>query len=131
SAGARLERWTTASRFRRTSFAKSGIRERTSSSFVVISGLRSEGLAADRAVARTQLVGLQAVEDTQRLVGVAADVQVVHRDVLDRVVRVDDESRTQRDAFVPVADAELVDQRTCRVGELPLVQVLQVGMLAT
>src|SRR5262245_8486087 len=129
SSGARVERAITESRFRRMSFAVSGSRCRI--------GVRnsiarppSQRVAADRAVARAQLVGLQAVEDAQHLVRIAANVQVVHRHVLDHVVRVDDEGRAQRDAGLRIAHAELVDQRALDVGKAPVRELVQVLVLA-
>src|SRR5207247_949859 len=92
SSGARLERAMTPSRFRRMSFACSGMRSlmlfRKS---IRLSFSSSKRRAADSPVAGAQLVGLQAVEDAQHFVRVAADVQVVDAHVLDRVVGVDDE----------------------------------------
>src|SRR5436190_24050660 len=87
---------------------------------------RSERLTADRAIARAELVGLQAVEDAQHLLGIAADVEVVDADVLDRVVGIDDERRAQRNAFVLVADSELVDERALRIAEAPVAELRQV-----
>src|SRR5262245_8519845 len=84
SSGARLERASTESRFRRMSFAVSGSRCRIGVRNSIDSP-PSQRIAADRAVARTQLVGLQAVEGAQHLVWIAADVEVVDRHVLDHV----------------------------------------------
>src|SRR5688572_13867802 len=83
-------------------------------------------IAADRAVARAELVRLQAVEDAQDFLGVAADVQVVDRDVLDHVVRVDDERRPQGNTFLLVAHAQLVDERARRIGELVMIEAREV-----
>src|SRR5205809_4870410 len=94
--------------------------------FSVSAKAGSERVAADRAVARAELVGLQAVEDAQHLVGIAAHVEVVHAHVLDRVVRIDDEGGAQGDAFGAVADAELVDERALRVAEAPVAELAQV-----
>src|SRR5271155_2034298 len=86
--------------------------------------------ASDRPIARAQLVGLQAVQNAQHLFRTAADIEVVHRNVLDDVVRIDDERRPQRHPFLGVAHAELVHQRAGDVGELPLVKTPQLGMIA-
>jgi hypothetical protein len=69
---------------------------------------RLERLAADRAVARAQLVGLQRVEHAQHFLRVAADRQVVDRGEADDAVRIDDEGRAQRHAGVLVEDAERI-----------------------
>src|SRR5690242_20145277 len=98
---------------------------------VTKSWTRSERLAADGAVARAELVGLQAVEDAEHFLGVAADVEVVDAHVLDRVVRVDDERRAQRHAFVLVAHAELVDERALRIAEAPVAELREILVVAT
>src|SRR5579862_796383 len=67
-----------------------------------------ERIAANGAVAGAELVRLQTVEDAQNLLGIAADVEVVDGDVLDDVVRVDDERRTQCHALLRIAHAQLV-----------------------
>src|SRR5690606_14646495 len=68
--------------------------------------LRGQGLAADRAVAGAQFVGLQGVDDTQGVRRRAADVQVGDVDVLHDVVRVDHEGGAQGDAFFLVKHAQ-------------------------
>ena len=50
--------------------------------------------------------------------------------MLDDVVRVDDERRAKRHACARVAHAELIDQRARDVGELPLVEALQLRVIA-
>src|SRR5262245_42738554 len=85
----------TAWRLRRMSRASSGICARTDSSFVTMaprSG-RLQGLLARLPVARAELVRLQSIQDAQHLVHTATDRQVVHRDVADDPLRVDDERR--------------------------------------
>ena len=71
---------------------------------------RAEHLFAGRPVAGAQLVGLQRVEDAQRLRRVAADVEAVDGDVLDDVVRIDDERGAEGDMLVAVEDAERLGQ---------------------
>src|SRR5277367_6772022 len=90
----------------------------------------SERRAADAAVARAELIGLQAVEDAQDLFRVAADVEVVHAHVLDRAFGIDDEGRAQRHAFVLVTNAELVDERALRITEAPVAELRQVLVVA-
>jgi hypothetical protein len=86
-------------------------------------------MPADLAVARAQLVGLQAVEYAQRLFRAAPHVEVVHGHVLYGVVGIDDEGRPQRDTCGFFAHAELIDERAGRVGELPVVEAVEVLML--
>src|SRR6185312_8274917 len=93
------------------------------------SGRDRQGVAADAAVARAELVGLQAVEDPQHLLGAAPDVEVVDRHVLDDVVRVDDERCAKRHPFVRIAHAELVDERAPGIAELPLRQLVEILVL--
>src|SRR4051812_26870105 len=61
-------------------------------------------------VAGAQLVGLKRVEDAQSLLRVAADVEAVHRNVLDDVVRIDDERRAIGDSGVRGDDSERAGQ---------------------
>src|SRR5579859_1024455 len=70
------------------------------------SGGRAQNLFALLPVAGAQLPGLEGVEQAQRLVGVAADIEAVDRDVLDRALWVDDEGRAQRHARLGIEDAE-------------------------
>lgn len=72
---------------------------------------------------------MQTVQNTQNFFRVTADVQVVHRNVLDRVVRIDDERGAQCDASFLVAHAELVDQFALDVAERVVVQLVQVLVL--
>ena len=53
--------------------------------------LRSKRFPTDLPVARAELVGLQTVEDAQHFFGIAADVQVIDRYVLNHIVGIDDE----------------------------------------
>src|SRR5918993_84652 len=143
SSGARLERAMTPSRFSRMSLAKSGICSLMvfrNSMVVLVTQAKDlsfacgpwlERLAADRAVAGAELVGLQAVEDAQHLFRVAADVEVVHAHVLYRAFRVDDEGGAQGDAFIAVAHAELIDERALRVAEAPVAELAQVLVVPT
>ncbi len=73
---------------------------------------------------------MQAVEHTQYFFRVAADVQVVHRHVLDNVVRINDECRAQRGPFLRIANAQHIDQRTGRVGKHPVIQPVQILVVA-
>ena len=50
--------------------------------------------------------------------------------MLDHVVRIDDERRAKRHAFAGVTHAELVDERARGVGELPVVQALEIAVVA-
>ena len=63
-------------------------------------------LVAFAPVAGAKFVGLQRVENTQRLGRVAADVESVDRDVLDDVVRIDDEGGAEGDPLFGRQDAE-------------------------
>src|SRR5690348_2406942 len=133
-AGVRLDRLMTASRLSRRSLAYSGMRSLMAWSCMasfLYEGVSpaSKRRASDRPVARAELVGLKAVENAQHLFRIPADVQVVDRHVLDHVVRVDDEGRAQRHAFLG-AHAELIDERAGDVRELPLVEALEIGMVA-
>src|SRR3982751_6283647 len=62
--------------------------------------LRLQHLFARRPVARAELVRLESVEHAESLRRVAADVEAVDRDVLDHIVRIDDEGRAEGDAFI-------------------------------
>ena len=73
-----------------------------SSDFDGTLGRRAQDLFALPPVARAQLVGLERVEDAQRLLRVAADVEAVDRDVLDDIVGIDDEGGAIGDALVAV-----------------------------
>jgi hypothetical protein len=86
----------------------------------------SQSRATDATVARAEFVGLQAVQNAQHFIGVATHVQVVHADVLNGVVRVDDEGGAQGHTGGLVADAELVDQGTGHVGKTPVAKFAQV-----
>src|SRR5690606_38059271 len=92
--------------------------------------LGGQGVAADRAVAGAQFVGLQGVDDAQRVFRRTADVQVGDIDVLDDVVRIDDEGRAQGHAFFFVQHAQGAGQLAAVVGELPDRQLVQVGVVA-
>src|SRR3982750_376892 len=74
------------------------------------SGRRAQNLLAFLPVAGAELVRLKRVEDPQGLLRVAADVEAVHRDVLDDVVGIDDEGGPEGDALVPGNDPERVRQ---------------------
>src|SRR5690606_3930846 len=87
-------------------------------------------LAADRAVAGAQFVGLQGVDNAQRVFRRTADVQVGDIDVLDDVVRVHDEGGAQGDAVFFVQDAQVAGQLAAGVSELPDRQLVQVGVVA-
>src|SRR6185369_6410712 len=89
------------------------------------STLALQRVAAHRAIAGAQLVGLQAVEQSQDLVRAATHVEVVHAHVLDGVVGVDDEGRPQRHAFGLVAHAELVDERAGHVAEAVVAELAE------
>src|SRR5437763_1966913 len=67
-------------------------------------------------VAGAELVGLQRVEDSKRLLRVAADIEAVDRDVLDDVVGIDDEGGAIGDALIRSDDAERVRQLLLVVG---------------
>ena len=96
----------------------------------VLSGdLGRQGVTANSAVARAQLVRLQGVEDAQRVFRVAADIQIGRVDVLDRAFIIDDVGVAIGHAFRG-ADTEAVDQGTGRVGKLPVTQLVQVRVLA-
>src|SRR6516162_648308 len=98
-----------------TSLAKSGIWPFSSS--IDIAALRHlQRVAADLAVARAQLIGLEGVEHAQRVLRRATDIEVGGVDVLDRVVGIDDVGIAIGDALGR-AHAETVDQRTRGVGE--------------
>src|SRR5690606_34805291 len=90
--------------------------------------LGGQGVAADRAVAGAQFVGLQGVDDAKRVFRRTADVQVGDINVLDDVVRVDDEGRAQGHAFFFVQHAQGAGQLAAVVGELPDRQLVQVGV---
>src|SRR5688572_15755665 len=79
-----------------------------------MSGGGPQNLFALMPVAWAQLVGLQRVEDAQRLLRIAALVEAVDRHMLDHVMRIDDEGSAQANAGVLVENAE-------RTGELMLV----------
>jgi len=87
-------------------------------------------VTADGAVARAELIGLQAVEHPERVLRVAADIEVVDVDVLDHVVGIDHEGRTVGNALFRIANAEAIDQRAIGIGELPDAQLLEVLMVA-
>ena len=76
-----------------------------------------------------KLVRLQTVEDAQRILRVAADIQVIDVNMLNDVMRIDDIGCAQCDAFRR-ANAEAVDQRTGRVGELPGRMIVEIRMVA-
>ena len=82
--------------------------------------------AAHRAVARAQLVGLQAVKNAQDLVRVAAHIQVVDADVLDDVVGVDDEGRAQGHTGRHITHTQHVHQAALAVGKAPVAELVQV-----
>jgi len=50
--------------------------------------------------------------------------------VLDHVVGIDDKCCAERYAFVRIAHAELVDERPCHIGELPVIQAMEVAVIA-
>lgn len=77
-------------------------------------GGRPQDLFTLRPVARAQFVGLQRIEEAQRLLRIAANVQTIDRDMLDHIVGVDDEGGAIGDTSIGSDDAE-------RVGEILLV----------
>src|SRR6266496_5788911 len=99
-------------------------------SFLPVSGwARSKRGGADGAVARTKLIRLQAVENPQDLVRIAADVQIVDGYVLNHIVGIDDECRAECDAFVRITHAELVDKRARHIGELPVIEAMEIAVI--
>src|SRR5579859_8084762 len=78
---------------------------------------RLQRLAADRAVARAQLVGLQRIEDTQHFLDIAADREVVDAGEADDAVRIDDEGRAQGDTLIGVEHAASLRQLALDVGQ--------------
>src|SRR5690606_32137790 len=88
-----------------------------------------ERFAADRTIAGAKLIRLQGVENAQRVLRIAADAEIVDVNVLDDVVRVDDEGGAQRNARFRT-NAEAVDQRAGRIGELPCRMAFQIRMIA-
>src|ERR1700761_7295299 len=88
---------------------------------------RLERVAADNAVARAELVGLQRVEHAEHFLRVAADREVVDRSPADDALGIDDEGGAERDAGLLVEDAELGRELALDVrqpGERALAQVL-------
>src|SRR5690606_23776839 len=75
-----------------------------------------QGLLARLPVARAKLIRLQRVEHAQDLVDVAADVHVGDRNEADDALRIDDEGRALRDAFL-VENAERGAQVLAKVGQ--------------
>src|SRR5207249_6327078 len=96
---------------------------------VVTSGWLQGG-AANVAVAWTELIGLQTVQYAQYLLGAASDVEVIDRHMLNDVVRIDDECRAQRYTLLGVTHAKLIDERTGHITELPVIEPIQVLVIA-
>ena len=79
-------------------------------------GGRLQDFLAFLPVAGAELVGLQRIEDAQLLLRVTADIEAVDRDVLDHIVRIDDEGGAIGDALFRMKDAERVGQLLRIVG---------------
>src|SRR5690606_24104089 len=77
----------------------------------------AQDLVASLPVARAQLVRLQRVENAQRLGRVAADIEAVHRDMLDDIVGIDDEGRAEGDALAGIENAERARELLLVVGD--------------
>ena len=112
---------------------------RVNSSFYMAGlGCRPKHVLAFAPVAGAEFVGLQRVENAQRLGRVAADVEAVDRDMLDHIIRIDDEGRAERDMLVLVQDPERLgelaasvgDPREVRAGELGIPRVTRPEFLA-
>src|SRR5687768_2485177 len=67
-------------------------------------------------VARAKLVRLKGIEDTERFLRVAPDIEAVDRHMLDDIVGIDDEGGAIGDACVRSDDAERVGQFLLIVG---------------
>src|ERR1700741_3522890 len=78
---------------------------------------RAQQLFTLTPVARAQRVGLERIENTKRLLRVAADVQAIDRDVLDHVVGVDDEGRSESDSLLLGEDSESLGELLLVVGD--------------
>src|SRR5665213_833564 len=110
-------------RLMRRSLAQSGMASRMAprTSVTVVAVMSSscglQGVLAFLPVAQAELIGLEGVEQAQRLLRIAPDIEVVDRDVADDALRIDDEGGAQRHARPLVEDAERRGQLALDVAE--------------
>lgn len=89
-----------------------------------------ERLATDFAVAWAELIGLQRIENAQRVLGSAANVEVGCVNMLDRIVRVDNKGVAVCHT-IRRANAKTINQRTIRVGKRPDRQLVEILVITT
>src|SRR5690606_40269207 len=87
--------------------------------------------APDVTVAGAKLVRLQRIQNAQDFFRVAPDIHVVHGNMLNNVVGIDNKRGPQRHAFGFFTDTKLVDQRTTGIPELVVVKAIEPGVFAT